>query len=99
MEYWEIAILPTYNSNVTLYEDEQHVCYIDNITVNPVPTGINNQNTEKLMINYSNGQLIICGTEKRPAQSNGLRHERMCGNNIRSHRRKRKSSLTLPLDN
>ena len=63
-----VAILPTYNSNVTLYEDEQHVCYIDNITVNPVPTGINNQNTEKLMINYSNGQLIICGTENGPAR-------------------------------
>lgn len=50
MEYWEKLSLPIYNSKC--HEDEQHVCYIDNnITVNPVPIGINNQN-EKLMINY-----------------------------------------------
>ena len=62
-----IAILPTYNSNVVLYEDQQHVCYIDNIVVNPSPTGISGPNTEKTAIEYSDGKLTLCGAENGPA--------------------------------
>lgn len=94
-----VAILPTYNSNVTLYEDEQHVCYIDNITVNPVPTGINNQNTEKLIINYSNGQLIICGTENGPARVTVYDTNGCAVTTSEVTVENGKASLTLPLDN
>ena len=94
-----MAILPTYNSNVTLYEDEQHVCYIDNIIVNPVPTGINNQNTEKLMINYNNGQLIICGTENGPARVMVYDTNGCTVTTSEVTVENGKASLTLPLDN
>lgn len=94
-----VAILPTYNSNVTLYEDEQHVCYIDNIVVNPVPTGIHNQNIEEIKMDYSNGQLTICGTENGHANvmvynTNGctVATSAVIVENGRA-------SLTLPLDN
>lgn len=62
-----VAILPTYNSNVTLYEDEQYVCYIDNITVHSTSTGFHNPNVEKLKIDYNNGQLIISNAKNGPA--------------------------------
>lgn len=58
-----IAILPTYNSEVTLNEDEQHICYLDNIVINPTPTGIHEQSANKMTVSHDNGQLNICGIE------------------------------------
>lgn len=54
-----IAILPTYNSGVTLNEDEQYVCYLDNITINSPATGIHEATYQKEAISYADGQLTI----------------------------------------
>ena len=71
----------------------------DNIIVNPVPTGINNQNTEKLMINYSNGQLIICGTENGPARVTVYDTNGCSVTTSEVTVENGKASLILPLDN
>ncbi len=94
-----IAILPTYNSNVVLYEDQQHVCYIDNIVVNPSATGISEQNAEKPIIEYCNGQLTICGVENGPA-SIGIYDANGCSVAVAEVTvENQKASLILPLDN
>lgn len=62
-----IAILPTYGSGVTLMEDDQYLCYIDNIVVNPTATGIHQADAEATTIGYRDGALRISGAEEGTA--------------------------------
>ena len=94
-----IAILPTYTSNVVLYEDQQHVCYIDNIVVNPSPTGISGPNTEKTAIEYSDGKLTLCGAENGPANITVYDTNGCAVTAAEITVENGKASLALPLDN